>query len=132
MLRDLVRSPWQHLRNAVAALPDPAPDAALHAVRIRAKRARYAAEVVEPAFGKPARDFAKALTDVQDVLGEHQDAVVAGRVAAGRPRSRSATPRAVYVAGELGAVERAAADDVPGRVAEAWQAARAKRLRRWL
>ena len=53
---------------------------------------------------------------MQDVLGEHQDAVVA----AAWLRANALTlgdPAAVYVAGELGAVERAAADDVPGRVA---------------
>jgi CHAD domain-containing protein len=130
-LRDLVRAPWKHLRNAVDDLPDPAPDAALHQVRIRAKRARYAAEVVEPAFGKSARNFAKAVTNVQDVLGEHQDSVVAGAWL----RANALTlndPRAVYVAGELGAMERAAADASRDAWPEVWKNASAKRLRRWL
>ena len=46
-------------------------------MRIRAKRCRYAAELASPVIGKPARDLAVALARVQDVLGEHQDAVVA-------------------------------------------------------
>jgi CHAD domain-containing protein len=130
-LRDLVRAPWKHLRNAVDDLPDPAPDAALHAVRIRAKRARYAAEVVAPAFGKPARNFAKAVTEVQDVLGEHQDSVVA----AAWLRANALTlgdPRAVYVAGELGAMERAAAETSRAAWPTVWKKASAKRLRDWL
>jgi CHAD domain-containing protein len=130
-LRDLVRKPWKHLRNAVDDLPDPAPDTALHEVRIRAKRARYAAEVVEPAFGKPARNFAKAVTEVQDVLGEHQDSVVA----AAWLRANALTlgdPRAVYVAGELGAMERAAADSSRAAWPKVWKKASAKRLRDWL
>jgi CHAD domain-containing protein len=131
MLRDLVRAPWKHMRNSVDDLEDPAPDAALHAVRIRAKRARYAAEVVEPAFGKPARAFAKAVTDVQDVLGEHQDSVVA----AAWLRANALTlgdPSAVYVAGELGAMERAAAEESRAAWPKVWKHASAKRLRDWL
>jgi CHAD domain-containing protein len=130
-LRDLVRAPWKHLRNAVDDLPDPAPDAALHQVRIRAKRARYAAEVVEPAFGKEARRFAKAITEVQDVLGEHQDSVVA----AGWLRANAlelGDSRAIYVAGELGAMERAAAASSRAAWSKVWKKASAKRLRDWL
>lgn len=130
-LRALVRKPWRRLRESVDALDDPAPDPALHAVRIRAKRARYAAEVVEPAFGKPARDFAKALTRIQDVLGEHQDAVVAGAWL----RATALTlgdARAVYAAGELGAAERVAADASRAAWPAAWRAASRARLRRWL
>jgi CHAD domain-containing protein len=130
-LRDLVRAPWKHLRNAVDDLPDPAPDPALHQVRIRAKRARYAAEVVEPAFGKDARRFAKAVTEVQDVLGEHQDSVVA----AAWLRANALTlgdPRAVYVAGELGAMERAAAETSRVEWPKVWKKASKKRLRDWL
>jgi CHAD domain-containing protein len=130
-LRDLVRAPWKHLRNAVDDLPDPAPDPALHQVRIRAKRARYAAEVVGPAFGKDARKFAKAITDLQDVLGEHQDSVVA----AAWLRTNALTlgdPRAVYVAGELGAMERAAAETSRAAWPKVWKQASAKSLRDWL
>ncbi|MGI9595445.1 MAG: CHAD domain-containing protein, partial [Acidimicrobiales bacterium] len=49
----------------------------LHRIRILAKRTRYAAEAVVPAFGKKAKIFAKALTGIQDVLGELNDAAVA-------------------------------------------------------
>ena len=130
-LRSLVRRPWRQLRDAVDELPDPAPDPALHAIRIRAKRARYATEVVAPAFGRPARDFAKALTNVQDVLGEHQDAVVAGAWL--RANALALTdPRAAYAAGELGAAERAAADASRAAWPDAWRAVARKRLRSWL
>jgi CHAD domain-containing protein len=50
-------------------------------VRKRAKQARYAAEAVASALGKKrgrqAKAFAGRAADVQDVLGELQDAVVA-------------------------------------------------------
>ena len=51
--------PWKQLRDAVDALDDDPPDEALHEVRIRAKRARYAAEAVAPAVGTAAKRFAK-------------------------------------------------------------------------
>jgi CHAD domain-containing protein len=76
-LKPLVRKPWRKLSRAVAALgPEPtAPE--LHRVRLLAKRTRYAAEAVEPVFGHPARRFARAVTGVQEVLGDMNDAEVA-------------------------------------------------------
>jgi len=53
-------------------------DTGLHKARIAAKRARYAAELASPLRGKPARRFAETAKKFQDLLGEHQDAVVAG------------------------------------------------------
>ena len=47
-----------------------------HAVRIRAKRMRYAAEFFEALYGKPATRLVKRLTRVQDLLGDLQDGVV--------------------------------------------------------
>ncbi|MBM2623473.1 CYTH and CHAD domain-containing protein [Actinoplanes sp. LDG1-06] len=52
-------------------------DHELHDARKAYKRARYAVEVFEPEAGKPAKKLVKALTDLQDVLGAHQDSVVA-------------------------------------------------------
>jgi CHAD domain-containing protein len=53
------------------------PPQALHALRIRAKRLRYTVEFIEPIYKKPARSYAKRLIALQDVLGAHQDDVVA-------------------------------------------------------
>ena len=53
------------------------PPQALHALRIRTKRLRYTVEFIEPIYGKPARGYAKRLVALQDVLGAHQDDVVA-------------------------------------------------------
>lgn len=50
---------------------------ALHETRKAAKRLRYAAESAAPAFGRRAEKLAKRAKQVQDVLGEHQDTVVA-------------------------------------------------------
>jgi CHAD domain-containing protein len=53
------------------------PPQALHALRIRAKRLRYTVEFIEPIYEKTARAYAKRLIALQDVLGAHQDDVVA-------------------------------------------------------
>jgi CHAD domain-containing protein len=129
----VVRGPWRHLRNAVdaiEALDGPAPDEALHDVRKRAKRCRYAAEAVAPVVGKPAREFAKAVADVQDVLGEHQDAVVAREWLA-KAAADLGAPEA-YAAGMLAGVELTAASVSRDAFPASWDAASKKRLRSWL
>jgi CHAD domain-containing protein len=55
-------------------------DAELHEARKAYKRARYAVEVFAPSAGKPGKRLVKALTELQDVLGAHQDSVVAREV----------------------------------------------------
>jgi CHAD domain-containing protein len=126
-----VTKPWKRLRDAVDALEDDPPDEALHEVRIRAKRARYAAEAVAPACGRDARRFAKRMTDVQDVLGEHQDAVVAEQWLRARLGTSASGPM-LFVAGELAAAERAAGRAARARFPRVWRRARRGRLRRWL
>ncbi|GHG30466.1 MULTISPECIES: CYTH and CHAD domain-containing protein [Amycolatopsis] len=49
---------------------------ALHDVRKKAKRARYAADAVKPVYGKKLRTWRKNVKAVQVTLGEHQDTVV--------------------------------------------------------
>jgi CHAD domain-containing protein len=71
-LRSAAVKEHKRLRKAVKQLGDDPTDEELHKVRIRAKRARYAAEAV----GAGQRYIKRAKT-LQDVLGEHQDATVA-------------------------------------------------------
>jgi CHAD domain-containing protein len=129
-LPQVVRGPWRHLRNAVDALDEHPPDEALHDVRKRAKRCRYAAEAVAPVIGKRARDFARAVAGVQEVLGEHQDAVVA-REWLGKAAADAGAGEA-YAAGMLAGVELAAAAAARAAFPAKWQAAAKKRLRSWL
>jgi CHAD domain-containing protein len=53
---------------------DPAPEK-LHALRLAAKRARYALEFFAPVIGAAAGARAKRIVALQDFLGDHQDAV---------------------------------------------------------
>jgi len=68
---------FRKLRKAVKALPKSPSDDDLHAVRIKVKRARYAAELAQTMVGRPARRFVTRAKKLQDILGEHQDAAVA-------------------------------------------------------
>jgi CHAD domain-containing protein len=89
-------------------------------VRIRVKRVRYAADAVAPILGKPARRFADAAAGLQTILGEHNDAVVAGswlRTWAAVRRSGDAA----FAAGMLAGIERAAANDARERWRKAWK-----------
>ncbi|HKS46030.1 MAG TPA: CHAD domain-containing protein [Amycolatopsis sp.] len=78
---DALRKPYRKLTKAVAALPEDPPDDELHALRIYGKRLRYAAEMATGAARKKQaerlRSLVKATKRLQDVLGDHQDAVVA-------------------------------------------------------
>jgi CHAD domain-containing protein len=118
LLPPLVRRRWRALRRAVAAAgPAPDPDA-LHRIRIRAKRARYAAEAVAPVVGPRADRFARAAAGVQEVLGEHHDAIVAGAWL----RSVAAEQDGFDVAFALG-VLAGLEDAAAARALEAWPAA---------
>jgi len=130
-LRAVVDPAWRKLDDAVTALGDSADDAALHRVRRRAKRARYAAEAVEPVFGKPARDFARGMADLQTVLGEHQDAVIAGRWLRDTA-ARGVDERAAFAAGELAAAERLTEATTRDAFPAVWRDASRKSRRRWL
>ena len=64
------------LAKRIARLAEPPTDDQLHATRIAAKRARYAAELLG-GDGRDMRRYALAARSLQDVLGAHQDACVA-------------------------------------------------------
>jgi CHAD domain-containing protein len=79
VLRAAVRTAGKRLRRRLAAAHDAGGDdreAALHAVRIAAKRVRYATEVGAGELGKPAKKLVKKAKRVQTVLGEVQDTTV--------------------------------------------------------
>ena len=74
-------SAWRRLKKLGRGLESSDPDADFHELRKRAKRVRYTAELIAPIMGRraarAAAGFIRLLTQIQDTLGEHQDAVVA-------------------------------------------------------
>jgi CHAD domain-containing protein len=132
----LARRPWKRLAREHAALGDHPSDPALHALRIRAKRARYAVEAVAGAVGgeRPGK-FAAALTDLQDVLGAHQDAVIAQAWLhdyAKRAASDPARSSEVFAAGTLGGLLHADALAARAALPKVWHRASRPRRRAFL
>ena len=128
VLPTMATTPWRRLRSAVRQLPEAPTDPELHRIRILAKRARYAAEAVAPVAGPGAAAFAKAAAKLQTVLGEHQDSVTAQAWL----RDAKVTGRRAFVAGELIALERIAANAARAKWRKAWDALDRKRLRDWM
>jgi CHAD domain-containing protein len=82
-LRKPVRKAAGRLRRARAAtrgLEGAELETALHDVRKKAKRARYAADTVKPVYGKKLRAWRENVKAVQQTLGAHQDTVVGREV----------------------------------------------------
>jgi CHAD domain-containing protein len=125
-----MRKRWRQIRDEVRELGARPSDEGLHAVRVRAKRARYAAEAAEPVFGKPAARYADAMATVQDVLGAHHDGVVASAWLA-KTAPECSTVEA-YALGMLAQIERSEADAARAAFGDAWRRASRKKLRAWM
>ena len=116
-LLDVVVKPHRKLAKAANALGDDPPDDELHALRISGKRLRYAAELVEPVGGKPVRKLIKATKLFQEILGDHQDTVVAEEEVRRLLAEQTEVDQEVIF--------------VAGRLVEREQARRADRKARW-
>ena len=117
---DTVDRDLERLGLTVSRLPV---EAAIHGLRIALKRARYAAELAAPQ-GQAGRRFLADAKVLQDLLGEHQDAVIAER------RLRAATvvdarTAAAFVAGRIAERQRTRRARVTERLPAVW-----KRLRK--
>jgi CHAD domain-containing protein len=126
----LAAKEFRRLSKAVRALgPDPS-DEELHRVRIRGKRARYAAELAAPAVGKRAGRFVKRAKAFQDVVGEHQDAAVAeGRLRALVPALTS--NEAAIAAGRVVERQHARRREARAALPAAWSKVERSGRRAW-
>jgi CHAD domain-containing protein len=137
VLPALVRRADQRLARRIAtALAEPAghdQDEHLHAARKQAKRLRYAGEAVAPVFGPPAEAFATINQKVQDLLGEHQDAVITRDLLRqwGSRAAQGGEPTA-FTLGVLLGLEDCRARTAIRDFVEYWPEASAKRHRHWL
>jgi CHAD domain-containing protein len=130
ILPGLAAAPWKALAKAVQKLPKEPADEQLHAVRIAAKRARYAAEAAAPISGKPAARFAEAVAGLQQTLGDFNDAVVA------RTWLTSVAPSldqgGAFYAGVLSERERSLGQSAAAGWKRAWKAVDQGKLHRWM
>lgn len=65
------------VEQALELAPGTDRDVAIHEARKKTKRTRYAAEAATPALGNSAKSLTKSMKSLQNLLGEHQDSVMA-------------------------------------------------------
>jgi CHAD domain-containing protein len=129
-LRELAAAEFASLRKAARKLNSSSSDADLHRARVKAKRARYAAELAEPVVGKPASRFISQAKRFQDVVGEHQDAVVAeDKIRTGAASARAT--KVAFAAGRLVERERERRAAAREAVPKAWAALERAGRRAW-
>ena len=132
-LADLVRGEAAKLRKAVRKAGDDPPDDLLHALRIHGKRVRYTGELAEPGLrgtpgGRSIKQLLGATAELQEVLGDHQDACVAEQRIRELLDGLGELPDAlvVFVAGRLVERERARAQAKRAEWRAAWDAVEAR------
>jgi CHAD domain-containing protein len=135
VLRRRVRHDLRRLRKRVEAVADAAPrerDHAWHQARKAAKRLRYAAEALEPDFGKDAAALVADAKDVTKHLGERQDTVVARADLRAIARDATSVGESAFTYGVLHEVERSTAAGLDGEFDEIWRRVRKRKRRAWL
>ncbi|KAA6221912.1 CHAD domain-containing protein [Streptomyces albofaciens JCM 4342] len=117
---------------AMAAPAGPERDEALHSARKAAKRVRYAAEAAGPALGGPAEKFAGRMKRVQQLLGDHQDSVLAREALRDLAVQAHGAGEGGFSFGLLYGREEAAAAARERELPEVWRKASRPGLRRKL
>lgn len=101
----LIRGLYKKVRKTGDRLKEDSSGEEYHKLRKRAKRLRYALEFLSGMYGKPAEKLISSLKDLQDVLGDHQDAEVAiahlRELSAEGGQGQELPPRAVFVMGAI-------------------------------
>jgi len=131
-VRRAYRQAKRRMRTARHTPDGPARDAALHRARKSARRARYAAEAASPAAGKQARRFARQMKQVQSVLGDHHDAVLARHAARDLGIGAHLAGENAFTYGLLHERELHHAARQQTRAAGVWRHASRPKHRRWM
>ena len=126
---------FRRLERRATDLDESSPDAEYHRARIAAKRARYAAELAGRTLSgrraSGAERLAQRIADMQDLLGEMQDATIAETMIRETLISRRRGAAYAFEAGRLVERQRARAFAARGRFLERWPDLRRARWRRW-
>ncbi len=101
-----------------------------------AKRARYTAELIAPVLhrrsSRSAARFIRLTTQVQNVLGEHQDAIVASQAIERQLAEHTDDPGFVEAAGRLLDTQKNAARAARAEFFNVWDKLDRKKSRRWM
>ena len=124
-----VRRRWVKIAASARRLPKSPSYEALHGLRISAKRVRYAAEAVRPAFGTRAAKLAGAAAELQDALGDLIDASVATEILREVAAESGA---AAFAAGQVSGIMLARGRRGRDRWRRRWKRLDTASTRRWL
>ena len=122
---------FQKLRKAVKDLSTNCSDEELHRIRIHTKRARYATELAERSVGKPGSRFIRQVKKFQDLLGNHQDAVMTEQRLRTLLRS-SRGVKAAFAVGQIIERLRGRRNQVRGAFSQQWTKVRKRGKEAWL
>ena len=128
-----VERDWKRLAKRMRAArdaDDPTARAdALHECRKATKRFRYAVEPLVPMVGQPAKGSLKDAKRLQQLLGEHHDAVLARRTV--QRLAADAAPAESFALGTVHEREFGRLTALEADVHKAWKKANRQRRRRW-
>jgi len=117
----LIAASWHRMREqADLALTDPGNVAAVHDVRKSAKTMRYATEAAIGALGSDAVVFASALEEIQETLGEFQDAGYTAALLASFALEDGTDGVAGFIFGRLHAFEQAMGHGAFDEFSDVW------------
>jgi CHAD domain-containing protein len=134
-LGQLVIDAWDRLQRRADELEPDSPIDDFHRTRIAVKRARYAAELaarsLEGKAAEGATHLGERLAQLQDLLGDVQDAAIAEGLIRETLSARGAGARYAFEAGRL--VERlhSRADESMRAFRDEWPETRRRRWRKW-
>ncbi|MEU9893190.1 CYTH and CHAD domain-containing protein [Streptomyces phaeochromogenes] len=115
--------------EAIELPPGPDRDLAIHEARKKAKRTRYSAESATPALGKPAKSLSSDMKSLQNLLGEHQDSVMAREALRDVATQAHAAGENAFTYGVLYGREERWAEGVEADLPGAWETIRSGVLR---
>ncbi len=129
-LMDVAARQFRKLRKTIRRLKRSPSNADLHRVRIKTKRARYAAELAEAVDGKAVTRFVKTAERFQTLLGMHQDAVLAERYVQGLLKYQGGQ-QAAFTAGLLVARANQQREEVREEFWSEWKRLKKRGNRAW-
>ncbi|MGW2635484.1 CYTH and CHAD domain-containing protein [Streptomyces sp. NPDC001348] len=125
-----VRDEFRRVSGLVELAIDTPPgqdrDVAVHEARKKAKRTRYAAEAATPALGDPAAALARSMKSLTQLLGDHQDSVMARRTLRELSAVAHAAGESAFTYGLLYGREEQRAAAVEAELPGAWKRARSR------
>ncbi|HVS77331.1 MAG TPA: CHAD domain-containing protein [Steroidobacteraceae bacterium] len=126
---ELIHERFRKLRKRARRLSPDSPMSEYHKVRVRAKKLRYAIEVVAPTYARPADEMLAALRKLQNVLGTQHDSDAAARYLS---RLADHPPAdfngdTLFVMGKMAQLHARKAAGLAGKAGKPWRKVRGKR-----